>query len=61
MGILAILKRTTPAPEPVTASDAARVLAEFRCLSDRERIRARARLMCEQQGKPVPQCLEPRG
>lgn len=44
-------------PEP---SEAARVLAEMACLSQRERIRARARLMRQEMGLPPCPHLEPR-
>ena len=47
-------------PAPVTASEAGRVLAEMACLNDRERYRARARLMREQLGLPASDILEPR-
>lgn len=45
---------------PPTPSEAGRILSEMACLNDRERIRARARLMCIQQGKPIPDILQPR-
>lgn len=38
--------------KPPSATDAGRVLAELACLSTRERIRARARLMREEMGLP---------
>lgn len=44
-----------------TASEAGRALAELACLSDRERIRARTRLMREQMGLPPSPALAPRG
>lgn len=43
-----------------TPAEAAHVLAELACLNSRERVRARARLMCEQMGRPIPPELEPR-
>jgi hypothetical protein len=43
-----------------TASEAGRALAEMACLSHRERIRARARLMREQMGLPHAPELDPR-
>lgn len=43
-----------------TASDAGRALAELACLSHRERIRARARLMREEMGLEPSPYLEPR-
>lgn len=46
-------------PKP-TASEAAAVLNELRCLSNRERIRARTRLMREQLGLPPLPELESR-
>ena len=46
--------RRKPSP-----AEAAHVLNELRCLSDRERIRARARLR-EQMGLPPAPELEPR-
>lgn len=40
-----------PAPiAPPTLADSARALAEFRCLCQRERIKARARLMRQEMG-----------
>lgn len=59
--IAAITRWMRPAAPVVTASDAGRALAELGTMSTRERYRARARIMCEQQGKPVPACLETRG
>ena len=41
-----------------TPTEAAKVLAELACLSNRERIRARARIMCEQMGQDVPAALK---
>lgn len=46
---------------PPSLADSARILAEYRCLSQRERIRARARLMREQMGLPPLDALNPRG
>jgi len=46
---------------PPTLADSGRLLAEFRCLSERERIRARARLMREQMGLPPLDALRSRG
>lgn len=46
---------------PPAVADSARAMAEYRCLSDRERIRARARLMREQMGLPPLDALKPRG
>lgn len=46
---------------PPALADSARALAEYRCLSQRERIRARARLMREQMGLPPLDALNPRG
>jgi hypothetical protein len=42
-----------------TPSEAARVLSELSCLSNRERIKARARLMREQMGLEPAPILEP--
>ncbi len=44
-------------PEP---SEAARVLAEMACLSQRERIRARCRIMRDQMGLPPLEIFESR-
>ncbi|WP_156424907.1 hypothetical protein [Novosphingobium fuchskuhlense] len=44
-----------------TASDAGRTLSELRCLGDRERYRAKARLMRSDMGLPPLPELEPRG
>lgn len=52
MKLLSIFRRK---PDP---SDAGRALGNMAHLNARERIRARARLMYEQQGKPVPECLQ---
>lgn len=46
--------------KPPTPSAAGKVLSELRCLNDRERIRARARIMCEALGRPVPDILQSR-
>jgi hypothetical protein len=43
-----------------TPSDAGRALAELACLSHRERIRARTRLMREDLGLPPSPALDPR-
>jgi len=40
-----------------TPTEAAQTLAELSVLAGRERIRARARIMCEQLGRPVPEVL----
>ncbi len=50
-----LLRRRKPTP-----AEASAVLNELRCLDYRERVRARARMMCEQLGRPVPPELEPR-
>jgi hypothetical protein len=42
---------------PPSIPDCGRELAEFRCLKERERVKARARLMNEQMGRPVPEAL----
>lgn len=47
-----LFRRRKPTP-----TEAAQVLAELSALSARERIRARARIMCEQMGRPVPEVL----
>jgi len=46
--------------KPPTPSDAGRILSELACMNDRERIRARARIMCEALGRPVPDILQSR-
>jgi len=51
--ILNPFRRRKPTP-----SEAARVLSELACLGPRERIRERARLMCAELGKPIPQALQ---
>ena len=43
-----------------TPSQAGKVLSELACLAPRERIRARARLMREQQGLPPHPALRSR-
>jgi len=43
-----------------TPTDAGRALAELACLDQRERYKARARLMREQMGLPPSPELEPR-
>lgn len=52
---MGLFRRSRPTP-----SDAGRALAELACLSHRERIRARTRMMREQQGLPPLPELEPR-
>ncbi len=42
-------------------ADCGRELAEYRCLNERERIRARARQMREAMGLEPAKALEPRG
>lgn len=41
-----------------TPSDAARVLAERRVQGERELVKARARQLCIEIGKPVPEALQ---
>lgn len=53
--MMGLFRRHKPTP-----SDAGRALAELACLSHRERIRARARLMREEMGLPPLPELEPR-
>ena len=43
-----------------TPSQAGKVLSELACLSVKERYRARARLMCEEQGLPPHPALRSR-
>lgn len=50
-----------PPRQSKSGSEAGRVLAELSCLSERERYRARARLMREAAGLPPHPLLEPRG
>lgn len=45
---------------PPTPADAGRALAELACLDQRERFKARARLMREQMGLDPSPVLEPR-
>ena len=49
-----------PKPAAPTPSEAGKVLSELACLNDRERVRARTRLMREQLGLPASPLLEPR-
>lgn len=42
-----------------TPSEAARILSEMACMSQRERIRARCRLMAADMGRDVPDVLKP--
>jgi len=44
--------KATPEVAPPTVSDCGRELAHFRALNERERIKARARLMREERGLP---------
>lgn len=44
-----------PAP---SVEDSARTLAEFRCLNERERRKARARIMREEMGLPPLKVLQ---
>lgn len=37
--------------------DSARHLSEWRCLNERERRKARARLMCIEMGREIPEAL----
>jgi len=48
-------------PKRPTPTEAARVLSELSCLSDRERIRARTRMMRADMGLPPINALRPRG
>lgn len=50
-----LFRRRQPTP-----SDAGRALAELACLDQRERFKARARLMREDMGLPPAAALEPR-
>lgn len=50
-----LFRRRQPTP-----SDAGRALAELACLDQRERFKARARLMREQMGLDPSPVLEPR-
>jgi hypothetical protein len=43
--------------QPIDPSAAGRALAEMACLSARERVRERTRLMCRDMGIPVPPVL----
>jgi hypothetical protein len=50
-----LFRRRSPTP-----ADAGRALAELACLDQRERFKARARLMREEMGLPPAPALEPR-
>ena len=52
MKLPALFRRSPP-----SIPDCGRQLAEHRCLNERERVKARARIMCEQMGRPVPKVL----
>lgn len=43
-----------------TIKDAAKELSDWKCLNDRERVKARAKLMREQMGLEPSKYLEPR-
>lgn len=43
-----------------TIKDAAKELSDWKCLNDRERVKARARLMRQEMGLPPSPVLEPR-
>lgn len=43
--------------DPPSIEDSARRLAEHRCLSAREQVKARARLMCVEMGREIPEAL----
>lgn len=47
-------RRREPSP-----SEAARVLSELACMTQRERIRLRCRIMAEQMGRELPDILKP--
>ena len=55
--LLAFFRRKPATITPPQIADCARALSAYRVLKDRERYKARARQMCREMGRPVPEAL----